>query len=58
MSDKVQSGQKTLAMMLKVFGLIDLGVFIFFEKGNKDPTIETAFGSLKQMATDVGGKIR
>jgi hypothetical protein len=56
-SDKLPSWQQTLDMMLKIFGLIDLGVYMFFDKDNKDPSIDTAFSSLQQMATDVGGNI-
>lgn len=54
---KIPSWNQTLILMIKIFGLIDLGAFMFFGPDSKDQSVETAFSSLQSMAAGIGGNI-
>ena len=44
-------------MMTAIFGLVDLGVYVLFDKGPKDPLVDDTIGSLEQMSIQFGQSI-
>ena len=55
LSDKLPNWKQDLEMMLNIFGLIDLGIFVFYNKDTKDPVVNESLAFLEQSTGRLGG---